>query len=98
MGLAAPRLGCSHGIRATSSQRARCSPYPLWLLDAEEAKRQLQTLGRQNTDALMESPTQGHGESHQEEGAVGLTPEQYLGAHACLVLKGGGLRKHTRSI
>lgn len=64
------------------------APSPVWLLDAEEAKRQLQTLGRQN--ALMESPAQGHRESRQEEGAVGLTPEQHpglwnqlhLGAHA----------------
>lgn len=55
------------------------APFPMWLLDAEEAKRQLQTLGRQNADALMESPAQRHWESHQEEGAVGLAPEQHPG-------------------
>lgn len=105
MGLAAPRLGCSPGIRATLSRRAHCS-IPMWLLDAEEAKRQPQTLGRQNAGALIKSPAQGHRESHQDEGDVGLTPEQHcglwnqlrLGAHTFLVLKGGGLRKHTRSI
>lgn len=81
------------------------SPFPMWQLDAEEAKRQLQTLGRQNADALMESPAQGHWESHQEEGAVGLAQEQHRGlwnqappGSPHLVLKGGGLRKHTGSI
>lgn len=69
-------------------------PFPVW--DAEEAKRQLWTLGRQNGDELMEPPAQGHGESHQEEGAVGLTPEQYSGLWTQLHLGGMVVSGSTR--
>lgn len=86
-GLAAPRLGCSHGIRATSSSLLHA------LSGCWRQRRPRGSCRHGEGKELLEPRSldaQGHGQCHQEQGAVGLTPEQHpglwdqlqLGAHA----------------
>lgn len=73
--------------------RAHCSIPHVGCRGGQEAASDT---GKANGDALMESPAQGHGESRQEEGAVGLTPEQLSGLWKQLHLGGLVVSGSTR--